>query len=468
MNREELTPRQIVAELDKYIVGQNDAKKCVAVALRNRYRRKLLPDGIKDEVYPKNIIMIGPTGVGKTEIARRLAKLVNAPFVKVEATKFTEVGYVGRDVETMIRDLVETSIRIVQTEKMETVGEKAQAPAAERLLELLAPKPEQQRSGNNPLSLLFSSSANETSEEDEPEFIEKIKDYRITRERLKDQLARGLLEDELVEMEVDDRAPLIEMFSGSGMEDMGINFQDLMGQFFPKRKKMRRLPVRQARKLLLQEEAQKLIDMDEVITEAVSRAEQSGIIFLDEIDKIAGKDYRGGPDVSREGVQRDILPIVEGSTVTTKYGAVKTDYILFIAAGAFHVAKPTDLIPELQGRFPIRVELNSLTETDFKQILTEPANALTKQYTALLKTEGVTVEFGDDAICEIAKLACTLNNEMENIGARRLHTILEKLLEELSFNAPELPPQLVPITAEYVQAKLNNIVRNKDLSRYIL
>lgn len=468
MSREEWTPRQIVAELDKYIVGQKDAKKCVAVALRNRYRRKLLPDDIRDEVFPKNIIMIGPTGVGKTEIARRLAKLVNAPFVKVEATKFTEVGYVGRDVETMIRDLVETSIRIVQAEKMEIVGEQAQAPAAERLLELLAPKPEKQRSGNNPLSLLFSSSASEAEEEDDQEFKERIKDHRAIRERLKEQLASGLLEDETVEMEVDERTPLIEMFPGSGMEDIGINFQDLMGQFFPKRKKMRRLPVRQARKLLLQEEAQKLIDMDQVITEAVSRAEQSGIIFLDEIDKIAGKDYRGGPDVSREGVQRDILPIVEGSTVTTKYGAVKTDYILFIAAGAFHVAKPADLIPELQGRFPIRVELNSLTEKDFKQILTEPANALIKQYTALLKTEGVTVEFKDDAIGEIAKLACTLNSEMENIGARRLHTILEKLLEELSYSAPELPSQHVPITAEYVQDKLNNIVRNKDLSRYIL
>lgn len=468
MNREEWTPRQIVAELDKYIVGQKDAKKCVAVALRNRYRRKLLPDDIRDEVFPKNIIMIGPTGVGKTEIARRLAKLVNAPFVKVEATKFTEVGYVGRDVETMIRDLVETSIRIVQTEKMEIVGEKALAPAAERLLELLAPKPEKQRGGNNPLSLLFSSSASEAGDDDELEFNEKIKDYRVTRERLKNQLASGLLEDEAVEMEVDERAPVFEVFSGSGMEDMGINFQDIMGQFFPKRKKMRRLPVRQARKILQQEEAQKLIDMDEVIAEAVSRAEQSGIIFLDEIDKIAGKDYRGGPDVSREGVQRDILPIVEGSTVTTKYGAVKTDYILFIAAGAFHVAKPADLIPELQGRFPIRVELNSLTETDFKQILTEPANALIKQYTALLETEGVTVEFRDDAIGEIAKMACTLNDEMENIGARRLHTILEKLLEELSFSAPELPSQLVPITAQYVQDKLTDIVQNKDLSRYIL
>lgn len=471
MNRVEWTPQQIVTELDKYIVGQQDAKKCVAVALRNRYRRKLLPDNIRDEVFPKNIIMIGPTGVGKTEIARRLAKLVNAPFVKVEATKFTEVGYVGRDVETMIRDLVETAIRIVQAEKMEIVEEKAQAPAAERLLELLAPKPEKQRGVNNPLSLLFPSSVSgdeDESEEDESEFNEIIKNHFALKERLKRQLASGLLEDETVEMEVDERAPLVEVFSGSGMEDMGINFQDLMGQFFPKRRRKRKVSVRQALKILQQEEAQKLIDMDEVITEAVTRAEQSGIIFLDEIDKIAGKDYRGGPDVSREGVQRDILPIVEGSTVTTKYGAVKTDYILFIAAGAFHVAKPADLIPELQGRFPIRVELNSLTETDFQQILTEPANALIKQYTALLETEGVTVEFREDAIGEIAKMACTLNDEMENIGARRLHTILEKLLEELSFNAPELPPQLVPITAQYVQDKLKSIVQNKDLSRYIL
>ena len=468
MKREEWTPRQVVTELDKYIVGQKEAKKCVAVALRNRYRRKRLPDEMRDEVFPKNIIMIGPTGVGKTEIARRLAKLVNAPFVKVEATKFTEVGYVGRDVETMVRDLVETAIRIIQTEKMDVVEEKAKVMAEERLLDLLAPKPEKQKSGNNPLSLLFPASTTDDNDENEDTYQQKLQAHRSVRERLKDQLAAGLLEDDTVEMEVDERPPVVEVFSGSGMEDMGINFQDLMGQIFPKRKKMRKLPVRQARKILQQEEAQKMIDMDEVISEAVARAEQSGIIFLDEIDKIAGKDYRGGPDVSREGVQRDILPIVEGSTVMTKYGPVKTDYVLFIAAGAFHVAKPSDLIPELQGRFPIRVELNSLTKEDFQQILTEPANALIKQYTALLETEGIKVYFTEDAIIEIAKMACTLNDEMENIGARRLHTILEKVLEELSYSAPDLGDQEVPITAQYVKDKLTNIVQNKDLSRYIL
>lgn len=468
MSREEMVPREVVAELDKFIVGQNDAKKCVAVALRNRYRRKKLPEDIRDEVFPKNIIMIGPTGVGKTEIARRLAKLVNAPFVKVEATKFTEVGYVGRDVETMVRDLVETAIRIIQTEKMSVVEEKARIMAEQRLLELLAPLPQREKSGANPLSLLFSGAMSQDEPDDEDDYNERLQEQQNKRARLRADLAAGKLENELLEMEVDERAPVLEVFSGSGMEDMGINLQDLMGNIFPKKKKQRRLPVSQARKLLQQEEAQKLIDMDEVISEAVNRAEQSGIIFLDEIDKIAGKDFHGGPDVSREGVQRDILPIVEGSTIMTKYGPVRTDYILFIAAGAFHVAKPSDLIPELQGRFPIRVELQSLTEENFKQILTEPANALIKQYTALLKTEGIGVEFSEDAIAEIASMACALNEDMENIGARRLHTILEKILEDLSFSAPDLGEQQITITAQYVQDKLKEIVKNRDLSRYIL
>ncbi|MBS4022436.1 MAG: ATP-dependent protease ATPase subunit HslU [Dethiobacter sp.] len=466
-SKEEMTPRQVVAELDKYIIGQHAAKKCVAVALRNRYRRKRLPEELRDEVFPKNIIMIGPTGVGKTEIARRLAKLVNAPFVKVEATKFTEVGYVGRDVETMVRELVETSIRIVQEEKMAGVEAKAATLAEERLLGLLAPEPRREQSSANPFSMLFGGPASDEEKVDDQDFREKQRQNMQLRLHLRQQLESQALENQTVELEVDERAPVVEVFSGSGMEEMGINFQDVLGHLFPKKKKIRRLPVSQARKILQQEEAQKLIDMDEVVSEAVSRAEQSGIIFLDEIDKIAGKDHHG-PDVSREGVQRDILPIVEGSTVMTKYGPVKTDFVLFIAAGAFHVAKPSDLIPELQGRFPIRVELNSLSVDDFKQILTEPANALIKQYAALLETEGILIRFGQDAISSIAEMACLLNEEMENIGARRLHTILEKVLEDLSFEAPYLNTREIIITADFVEDKLKNIVKNKDLSRYIL
>ncbi len=463
----ELTPREIVAELDKYIIGQSEAKKCVAVAMRNRHRRRLLPEDLREEVYPKNIIMIGPTGVGKTEIARRLAKLAKAPFIKVEATKFTEVGYVGRDVESMVRDLVETAVRIVQTEKLSDVEEKAKSLAEERLLDLLAPPLQQDRPTQNPLSLFFPDAAKEPPEEDEA-FHQRQTSHQLSRNRLRAGLQNGELENETVEVEVDERPRVMEIFSSSGMEELGVNFQDVLGNLFPRRKKRRLLQIRQARKLLQQEEAQKLIDMEEVGAEAVQRAEQAGIIFLDEIDKVAGRGSACGPDVSREGVQRDILPIVEGSTVMTKYGPVRTDFMLFIAAGAFHVSKPSDLIPELQGRFPIRVELHSLSEDDFRQILTEPANALLKQYTALLSAERVEVRFNGDAIHEIAAMARQLNEEMENIGARRLHTILERVLDDLSFSAPELAGQEVLITAQYVRDKLQPIVGNRDLSRYIL
>jgi len=464
---QDLTPKQIVEELDKYIVGQNKAKRSVAVALRNRYRRKKLPLDLKDEVVPKNIIMIGPTGVGKTEIARRLAKLVNAPFVKVEATKFTEVGYVGRDVESMIRDLVETSIRMVKNEKMVEVEEKAKELAQTRIIELLAPMPEKEGGIRNPFEIIFG--GNQQAQDKNDEYDQKVKRLQFEREHLKDKLNRGELEDEYLEIEVEDvSTPMVEVFSGSGVEEMGINLQDMLGGIFPKRKKRRKLTVREARKILIQQEAQKLIDMDEVISLAIERAEQSGIIFLDEIDKIAAKETGAGPDVSRGGVQRDILPIVEGSTVMTKYGPVKTDFILFIAAGAFHIAKPSDLIPELQGRFPIRVELESLTEEDFKQILTEPQNALIKQYTALLETEGIFLKFTENSLDEIAKIAYTVNEQTENIGARRLHTILEKLLEDVAFEAPDLGQTEIVIDRDYVRNKLNDVVQNQDLSRYIL
>ncbi|MCM3746018.1 ATP-dependent protease ATPase subunit HslU [Paenibacillus pasadenensis] len=463
--KEAMTPRQIVAELDKYIVGQKQAKRSVAVALRNRYRRSRLEESLRDEIVPKNILMIGPTGVGKTEIARRLAKLVGAPFVKVEATKFTEVGYVGRDVEAMVRDLVEVAIRMVKSERMEKVKDKAEELANERLVELLVPSPVKAKSGKNPLEMLFGGGGREEEAEDkssEPELAAK-------RQAVRAKLLAGELEKDMLELDVEDTSPtMMDMLGGQGNEMMGMNMQELMGQFMPKRTKRRKLSVKEARKVLTQEEAGKLIDMDDVIAESVNRAEQSGIIFLDEIDKIASPSKGSGPDVSREGVQRDILPIVEGSTIMTKYGAVKTDYMLFIAAGAFHVSKPADLIPELQGRFPIRVELTSLSLDDFIQILKEPKNALTKQYTALLATEGIDISFSDEAIAELASIAAEVNRNTENIGARRLHTILEKLLEDLSFEAPDLTLESLLITPEYVREKLGSIAQNRDLSQYIL
>lgn len=465
MNIAHLTPKRIVAELDKYIVGQTQAKRSVAVALRNRYRRSQLPQELREEIMPKNILMIGPTGVGKTEIARRIAKLTGAPFIKVEATKFTEVGYVGRDVESMVRDLVDTSIRMVKAEKMEKVKDKAEKLANDRLVEILVPSKKKKSSMKNPLEMFFGNQNQKNTDDDDYE----EQDLAQRRRLVAFQLAAGELEDQIVEIEVEDTSPsMFEFLSGQGIEQMGINMQELFGNMIPRKTKRRKLPVKEARAYLIQEEAQKLIDMDEVHQEGVRRAEELGIIFIDEIDKIASKNSGGGPDVSREGVQRDILPIVEGSTVMTKYGPVKTDYILFIAAGAFHVSKPSDLIPELQGRFPIRVELTSLTEEDFVRILTEPKNALIKQYIALIETEGIKVEFSDDAIKEIASLAAEVNRNMENIGARRLHTILEKLLEDLSFEASEITLEKIVITPQYVQEKLKDIVKNKDLSHYIL
>ena len=466
MNNQALTPRQIVAELDKYIVGQKKAKKSVAVALRNRYRRSLLPEHTQDEIVPKNILMIGPTGVGKTEIARRLAKLVDAPFVKVEATKFTEVGYVGRDVESMVRDLIETSLRMVKLERTEKVKDKAEETANERIVHILAPSQSKSKSQRNPFEMIFGNNGNNVQEQDEPEPDTGVAERR---RKIKFDLLSGKLEDDIIEIDVEDTAPnMMDMFAGQGNDQMGMNMQEMFGSFLPRRTKKRKLAIKEARKVLIQEEAGKLIDMDDVTQESIRRAEQTGIIFIDEIDKVASQGRGSGPDVSREGVQRDILPIVEGSTVMTKYGPVKTDYILFMAAGAFHVAKPSDLIPELQGRFPIRVELSSLTLEEFVSILTEPQNALTKQYVDLLRTENIEIEFSDEAIREIAKLAESVNQNTENIGARRLHTILEKLLEDLSFEAPELTLERMVITPEYVREKLNDIALDRDLSQYIL
>jgi ATP-dependent HslUV protease ATP-binding subunit HslU len=449
---DDMTPREIVAELDKYIVGQNAAKRAVAVALRNRVRRQKLPPEIAEDVLPKNILMIGPTGVGKTEIARRLARLAGCPFVKVEASKYTEVGYVGRDVESMVRDLVETSIDMVREEKLDEVADRAEQTAEERVLDLLLPPSPPPAPG--------------TTEVDAAQQREQT---QRTREKLRAQLREGKLDQRMVDLEVRERAmPSFEIISNQGVEEMDVNLKDMLSGMFGQQKKKRKMSVADAFEYLIQEEENKLLDMDQVTRVAVERAEQMGIIFIDEIDKVAGRESGHGPDVSREGVQRDILPIIEGTTVNTRYGMIRTDHILFIAAGAFHVTKPSDLIPELQGRLPIRVELQSLKEEDFIRILTEPKNALIKQYVALLETEGVKLSFTEDAVETIAKFAACVNEQTENIGARRLHTILEKVLDELSFEASDLKKKTVKVDSAYVNKQLADIVKNQDLSRYIL
>jgi ATP-dependent HslUV protease ATP-binding subunit HslU len=460
---DEMSPRQIVTELDKHVVGQRNAKRAVAIALRNRVRRQKLAPEMAVDVMPKNIIMIGSTGVGKTEIARRLARMSSSPFLKVEASKFTEVGYVGRDVESMIRDLTEISIEMTRQDKSEEVAEKAELNVEERILDLLLPPP-------RPTSSFYDFDA-DTSEEPSTELDSPARDeqFQRTREKLRTQLRSGKLDNRLVELEVREKNfPVIELAGPQGVEEMGINMKDMLGNLFQGRTKRRKMRVDEAMEYLMQEEEERLIDMDQVARAAIDRVENSGIIFLDEIDKIAGRESGHGPDVSREGVQRDILPIVEGTTVNTRYGMVRTDHILFIAAGAFHVSKPSDLIPELQGRFPIRVELESLTIEDFKRILTEPRNALIKQYQAMMETEGVTIEFTADAIDSIANYAAQVNQQTENIGARRLQTIMEKLLEEISFEGPDLDPKHQRIDAAYVSGMLSETVKDQDLSRYIL
>jgi len=452
---DDMTPREIVKELDKYIVGQAAAKRAVAVALRNRVRRQKLPPEIAEDVLPKNILMIGPTGVGKTEIARRLARLAGCPFVKVEASKYTEVGYVGRDVESMVRDLVETSIDMVREEKLDEVADRAEEAAEERILDLLLPPPPPPAEGTP-----------------ETELAAQREQVKRTREKLRAQLREGKLDQRIVDLEVRERSmPSFEIISNQGIEEMDVNVKDMLNSFsgiFGQQKKKRKMSVSDAFEYLIQEEENKLLDMDQVTRVAVERAEQMGIIFIDEIDKVAGRESGHGPDVSREGVQRDILPIIEGTTVNTRYGMIRTDHILFVAAGAFHVSKPSDLIPELQGRLPIRVEMQSLKEEDFVRILTEPKNALIKQYIALLDTEGVKLNFTEDAVQAIARFATSVNEQTENIGARRLHTILEKVLDELSFEAPDLKKKTVKVDATYVNKQLADIVKNQDLSRYIL
>jgi len=451
----ELTPRQIVEELDKYIIGQEEAKKAVAIALRNRARRKVLPPEMRDEVAPKNILMIGPTGVGKTEIARRLARLANAPFIKVEASKYTEIGYVGRDVESMVRDLTDLAVNMLRSHYSELVREKASKIVEDRLLDLLVP----------PLPLRTRRRKKDEGIDQEIE----LNRFEKAREKFRKDLRQMKLEDTIVTMQVQNRMlPIMEIFSPIGFEEIDLSFKEIFGGMLPKRTKERKVTIAEAREILMEEESEKLVDMDKVVSEAIEKVEDSGIIFLDEIDKIVGSDSKTGPDVSREGVQRDILPIVEGSTVATRYGMVRTDHILFIAAGAFHSSKPSDLIPELQGRFPIRVNLKSLGKEDFKRILTEPQNALVKQYTLLLGTENIKLEFTDDAIDEIASLACLVNEQTENIGVRRLHTIMERLLSEISFAGPEMANQTIRIDANYVKKQLADVIENRDLSRYIL
>lgn len=461
----QLTPKQIVEKLDQYIIGQTGAKKSVAVALRNRYRRQLMDESIRDEIIPKNILMIGPTGVGKTEIARRIAKIVRAPFSKVEATKFTEVGYVGRDVESMVRDLVEVSVRLVKEEKMQLVRVKAEKNAEKRLIKLLAPsQKKKQTTSQNPLEALFGG----MNQSDEPAEEEVDQELKNKRSQIEWRLQNGELDDEIVTVEVKEQQnPMFDMMRGTGMDQMN-GMQDALSGMFPAKKKKRKVTVREAKKILFEDEASKLIDADELAAEGIHRAEQMGIIFIDEIDKIASKEGGGNAQVSREGVQRDILPIVEGSQISTKYGTVNTEYILFIAAGAFHMSKPSDLIPELQGRFPIRIELDKLTQEDFYKILTEPDNALIKQYKALLKTEGIDLIFTKEAVERIAEIAFQVNQDSDNIGARRLHTILEKLLEDLLFEAPEINMESIKVTENYVNEKLAPIMQNKDLTQFIL